>query len=143
MISKPSIHQSGPLDTVASMGDLKAREELLARQRKLRRERSMEKGLKVAGDVLTVATKLSGLSSSSSSKQSGLMLSAVSAGLNLGSNVMKDNNRKNDDGGGRPAPVVVTPQHHNGESPFQRGGLMHAGEYTGVGNNMLTKAHSL
>ena len=73
------------------MGDLKTREDLLARQKRLKRERSMEKGLKYLGDGLTVATKLSGLSSSSSSKQSGLMLSAVSAGLNLGSNVMKDN----------------------------------------------------
>ena len=83
----------------------------------------MEKSLKIAGDVLTVATKLSGLGSSSSSKQNGLMLSAVSAGLNLGSTVMKDGRKRGDGGGGggrRPAqaPVVMTPQHNNGEFCF-------------------------
>lgn len=87
--------QLGPEEHVASMGDLKMREDLKVRQEKLRHEKSMEKGLKYLGDGLTVATKLSGLGSSSSSKQSGLLLSAVSAGLNLGSSAMK-NSRMSD-----------------------------------------------
>ncbi|KAL8698122.1 MAG: hypothetical protein Q9201_006747 [Fulgogasparrea decipioides] len=75
---------------VASMGDLQMREKSKERQAKMRRHQNLEKGIGYLGQGLGIAGKLNGARSTSPSKQSKLLFSAVSAGLNLGGSMMRD-----------------------------------------------------
>ena len=75
---------------VASMGDLKMREDAKLRQAKMKRDKRIETGMRYLGHGLGIAGKVNGVRAASPSKQSNLLLSAVSAGLNAGGSMMRD-----------------------------------------------------
>ncbi|KAL8950861.1 MAG: hypothetical protein Q9222_003138 [Ikaeria aurantiellina] len=75
---------------VASMGALKMRENFKQQQAKMKRDKRVETGMRYLGHGLGIAGKINGVRTASPSKQSNLLLSAVSAGLNAGGSMMRD-----------------------------------------------------
>lgn len=75
---------------VASMGDLKMRENAKQQQAKMKRDKKIEMGMRYLGQGLGIAGKINGVRAASPSKQNKMMLSAVSAGLSFGGSMMRD-----------------------------------------------------
>lgn len=76
---------------VASMGDLRTREKFKQRQAKMKRAKRMETGIHYLGQGLGMAIK-----TASPSKESKLMLGAVSMSLSAGGSMMRDSRRSDE-----------------------------------------------
>ncbi|KAL8728543.1 MAG: hypothetical protein Q9181_005311 [Wetmoreana brouardii] len=110
--------EMGDEQHVASMGDLQMREKSKERQAKMRRHQNLEKGMGYLGQGLGIAGKINGVRSASSSKQSNLLFSAVSAGLNLGGSMMRDTRMSQQDAAASPAqqPAVYNNYYFSNDS---------------------------
>lgn len=79
---------------VASLGDLKMREDIKQRQAKAKRDKRIQSGMQYLGQGLGIVAKVNGVRSASPSKQTSTLLSAVSMGLSAGGSMFGGRNHQ-------------------------------------------------